>query len=71
MRRKREVVEGQYYRRLSPSGGIWLVIAIRKDGLGTQHAQMQRANDPRTFKTLSLSALLDSSEFEQVDSPEV
>ena len=71
MRRKREVAEGQYYRRLSPSGGIWQVIAIRKDGLGTQHAQMQRADDPRTFKTLSLSALLDNSEFVQVDGPDL
>ncbi|MBP2301409.1 hypothetical protein [Azospirillum picis] len=66
MRRKREVVEGQIYRKLSPSGGYWLVIAIRKDGMGTQHAQMQRTDDPKTLKTLSVSTLLDPHEFELV-----
>lgn len=66
MRRKREVVEGQIYRKLSPSGGYWEVIAIRKDGMGTQHAQLKRADDPKTLKTLSVSALLDVQQFEIV-----
>ncbi len=66
MRRKREVVEGQMFRRLGPGGGIWEVIAVRKDGLGTQHAQMQRTDDPKTLKTLAVTALLDSDQFEMV-----
>ncbi|MCW2236965.1 hypothetical protein [Azospirillum canadense] len=66
MRRKREVVEGQLFRKLGPGGGIWEVIAVRKDGLGTQHAQMQRADDPKTLKTLAVSTLLDPSQFEMV-----
>lgn len=66
MRRKREVMEGQMYRKLGPGGGIWEVIAIRKDGMGTQHAQMKRMDDPKTLKTLSVAALLDSQQFEAV-----
>ena len=66
MRRKREVVEGQMFRKLGPGGGIWEVVAIRKDGLGTQHAQMKRADDPKTLKTLAVAALLDPSQFEIV-----
>jgi hypothetical protein len=64
MRRKREIVEGQMYRKLGPGGGIWEVIALRKDGMGTMHAQMKRMDDPKTLKTLSVSALLDANEFE-------
>lgn len=66
MRRKREVVEGQMYRKLGPGGGIWEVVAVRKDGLGTQHAQMKRADDPKTLKTLAVAALLDPSQFEVI-----
>lgn len=64
MRRKREVVEGQIYRKLGPSGGFWQVVAIRKDGMGTQHAQLKRTDDPKTLKTLSVMALLDNQQFE-------
>ncbi|WP_207457786.1 hypothetical protein [Azospirillum sp. SYSU D00513] len=66
MRRKREVVEGQMYRKLGPGGGVWEVIAVRKDGMGTQHAQMRRTDDPKTLKTLSVAALLNAQEFETV-----
>lgn len=66
MRRKREVVEGQMYRKLGPGGGIWEIVAIRKDGLGTQHAQMKRADDPKTLKTLAVTTLLDPHQFEVV-----
>lgn len=66
MRRKRDIAEGQLFRKLGPGGGIWVVIAVRKDGLGTQHAQMQRADDPKTLKTLSVVTLLDPHEFEAV-----
>ncbi len=69
MRRKREVVEGQMFRKLGPGGGIWEVIAVRKDGLGTQHAQMKRSDDPKTLKTLAVAALLDPHEFEMVVEP--
>ncbi|UKJ72758.1 hypothetical protein [Azospirillum brasilense] len=70
MRRKREVVEGQIFRKLGPGGGIWQVIAIRKDGLGTQHAQLQRSDDHKTLKTLAVSALLDPTQFETVAEPQ-
>ncbi|AWK89082.1 hypothetical protein [Azospirillum thermophilum] len=66
MRRKRDVAEGQLFRKLGPGGGIWEVIAVRKDGMGTQHAQLKRIDDPKTLKTLSVSALLDSQQFEAV-----
>lgn len=64
MRRKRDIVEGQLFRRVGSGGGIWEVIAVRKDGMGTQHAQMKRSDDPKTLKTLSVAALLDPHEFE-------
>jgi len=67
MRRKREVVEGQMFRKLGPGGGVWEVVAVRKDGLGTQHAQLKRADDPYTLKTLSVAALLDPHQFEPVE----
>jgi len=67
MRRKREIVEGQRYRKLGPGGGIWEVVAIRKDGIGAIHAQMKRSDDPKTLKTLSVGALLDPDQFERVD----
>lgn len=66
MRRRREVVEGQLFRKLGPGNGIWEVIAVRKDGLGTQHAQMKRTDDPKTLKTLAVATLLDPQEFEVV-----
>ena len=66
MRRKREIVEGQMFRKLGPGGGIWEVVAIRKDGMGTQHAQMKRADDPYTLKTLAGVALLDPHQFEWI-----
>lgn len=66
MRRKREVVEGQMFRKLGPGGGVWQVVAVRKDGMGTQHAQLKRADDPLTLKTLAVATLLDPHEFEWV-----
>lgn len=66
MRRKREILEGQMFRKLGAGGGVWEVIAVRKDGMGTQHAQMKRSDDPKTLKTLSVTTLLDPHEFEPV-----
>jgi hypothetical protein len=66
MRRKREVSEGQMYRKLGPGGGVWEVVAIRKDGMGTPHAQLKRMDDPKTLKTLSVATLLNAQEFEAV-----
>ena len=67
MRKKREIVEGQKYRRLGPGGGIWEVVALRKDGMGAVHAQMKRADDPKTLKTLAVAALMDPEQFERLD----
>lgn len=66
-RRKREIAEGQKYRKLGPGGGIWEVVAIRKDGMGASHAQLKRTDDPKTLKTLSLAALADPDQFEPVE----
>jgi hypothetical protein len=63
-RRKREIAEGQRYRRLGPGGSVWEIVAIRKDGMGAMHAQMKRADDPKTLKTLAVAALLDPTQFE-------
>ena len=66
MSRKREISEGQVFRRLGPGGGVWQVVTIRRDGVGMPHAQMQRADDPTTLKTLATVALLDPSQFERM-----
>ncbi len=66
MSRKREIMEGQVFRRLGPGGGVWQVVTIRRDGVGMAHAQMQRADDPTTLKTLATVALLDPSQFERM-----
>jgi hypothetical protein len=66
-RKKRDVVEGQQYRKLGPGGGVWEVVALRKDGMGAVHAQMKRADDPKTLKTLSIAALSDPEQFERLE----
>ncbi len=66
-RKKRDIVEGQKYRKLGPGGGIWEVVALRKDGMGAIHAQMKRADDPKTLKTLSVAALMDPEQFERME----
>lgn len=66
-RRKRDVTQGERFRRLS-NGGIWQVISLRQDVLGAIHAQMMRVDDPLTLKTLSTVALLDPSQFEPLGS---
>jgi hypothetical protein len=54
------------FRRLGPGGGVWQVVHIRKDAVGMFHAQMQRADDPKTLKTLATAALLDTTQFERM-----
>ena len=66
MSRKREITEGQTFRKLGPGGGIWQVVTVRRDGVGMAHAQMQRTDDPKTLKTLATAALLDPSQFERM-----
>jgi len=66
MRRKREIVEGQRFRKLGPAGAVWEVVAVRRDGLGAVHAQLKRIDDPLSLKTLAVAALLDSNQFERV-----
>ncbi len=68
-RRLREVAEGQWFRKLSPGGGIWQVIAMKRDAIGALHAQIRRADDRSTYKTLATVALLDTNQFEPVDDP--
>lgn len=66
MSRKRDVAEGQQFRRLGPGNGVWEVISVRKDAVGQQHAQLRRVDDTTTRKTLSFSALLDGGAFERL-----
>jgi hypothetical protein len=65
--KKRDIAEGQKYRKLGPGGGVWEVVALRKDGMGAVHAQMRRADDPKTLKTLAIAALMDPEQFERLD----
>lgn len=65
--KKRDIAEGQKYRKLGPGGGVWEVVALRKDGMGAIHAQMRRADDPKTLKTLAIAALMDPEQFERLD----
>lgn len=70
MSRRRDVVEGQQFRRLGSGNAVWEVMSVRKDSMGQSHAQLRRADDPTTRKTLSLGALLDSGEFERLNDGE-
>jgi hypothetical protein len=70
-RRLREVTEGQWFRKRSPGGGTWEVVAIRRDAIGALHAQIRRADDRSTYKTLAAVALLNHHEYELVDNPNV
>ncbi|MEI8395555.1 MAG: hypothetical protein WCF85_12515 [Rhodospirillaceae bacterium] len=67
MSRKCDITEGQIFRRLGPGGGLWQVMTVRRDGVGMPHAQMQRADDPKTLKTLAIAALQDASQFERMN----
>ena len=66
MSRTRDITEGQYFRRLGPGGGVWQVVTVRRDAIGMSHAQMKRADDPKTLKTLALAALQDQTQFERM-----
>lgn len=66
MRRKRDIREGQRFRKLEASGTVWEVVAVRQDHSGAQHVQMRRWDDPKTLKTLAISALLDADQFERL-----
>ena len=68
-RRLREVTEGQWFRKLSPGGGTWEVVAMRRDAIGALHAQIRRADDRSTYKTLAAAALLDHRDYEPVENP--
>ncbi|MEI6985138.1 MAG: hypothetical protein WCK65_03335 [Rhodospirillaceae bacterium] len=67
MSRKYEITEGQMFRKLGPGGGIWQVVTVRRDGVGMAHAQMQRADDHKTLKTLATVALQDPALFERMN----
>jgi hypothetical protein len=41
-------------------------MAVRRDGVGAIHAQLQRDDDPQTLKTLASAALLDTDQFERL-----
>lgn len=62
-RRNREVTEGQVYVKQGRGGGAWTVVAVRDDGLGQQHAQMQRMDEPNTYRTIAVQSLLDPKQF--------
>jgi len=61
---RREVREGQHFRRIGAAGYVWEVVAVRKDNFGARHAQMRRLDDPLTWKTLAVTVLLDPNQFE-------
>jgi hypothetical protein len=62
-RRGREVAEGQVYIKQGRGGGVWTVVALRDDGLGAQHAQMRRMDEPNTYRTIAIQSLLDPKQF--------
>lgn len=67
MSRRKEIVSGQIFRRIGGGGGVWRVLAVRKDGSGAPHAMMCRDDDPNTLKTLSIYALQDGSQFQPLE----
>ncbi|HYE50462.1 MAG TPA: hypothetical protein VEB20_12790 [Azospirillaceae bacterium] len=67
MARRRQVSEGQLYRRVGVATGVWRVETLRQDGIGKLHAQLRSLDDPNTTKTLSAFILGDPKEYELVE----
>ncbi len=66
-RRRRELAEGQRFRKLGAGTGVWEVIGLRKDEGGALHVRLRRVDDPKTLKTLAAAVLDDPRQFVAVD----
>ena len=68
-RRLREIVEGQRFQKVAPGGGVWEVVAVRTDASGARHARMRSLNEPTTFRTFAIEAVLDTRNFRILEKP--
>ena len=64
LRRSIEFAVGQRVRKKAKGGGVWEIMAIRKDASGAVHIEMFNVMDPNTRRTLSRVALSDGDQFE-------
>lgn len=68
LRRQIEFAVGQRIRKKAKGGGVWEIMAIRKDPSGAVHIEMFNITDPNTRRTLSRAALSDNDQFELLSS---
>lgn len=54
-----EIAKGQRYGNADAPYIVWIVKDIMHHGIAVPHVRLQRAGDPYTFKTVSVSALHD------------
>ncbi|WP_404326783.1 hypothetical protein [Aerophototrophica crusticola] len=66
IRRRREIIPGQRYRKLGFGAMLWEVVGLSEDALGNTHVRLRQVGDPRTLKTLAASVLDDPSQFQLV-----
>lgn len=63
IRRRREIVLGQRYRKLGFGAILWEVVGTSVDALGHAHVRLRRVGDPRTLKTLAVTVLEDPNQY--------
>ena len=59
---------GQRVRKKARGGGVWEIMAIRKDKNGAINIEMFKIDEPTTSRTLSAYVLSDTEQFEIVSS---
>ncbi len=59
---------GQRVRKKARGGGVWEIMAIRKDKNGAINIEMFKIDEPTTRRTLSAYVLSDTEQFEIVSS---
>ena len=67
MVRTTDTLNGQRFCNADAPYIVWVVRDVLTDGVAMPHVRMQRAGDPLTFKTVSLSALHDPRLYRPVE----
>ncbi len=68
LKRQTGFAVGQRLRKKARGGGVWEIMAIRKDKSGAINVEMFRVDDVSTRRTLSAYVLSDPEQFEIVSS---
>lgn len=68
LKRQTGFAVGQRVRKKARGGGVWEIMAIRKDKNGAINIEMFRVDEITTRRTLSAYVLSDPEQFELVSS---